>query len=42
MRQAELREPAIVVRAVRENHMADENLIRCFSEIKLALRVGVS
>ena len=42
MRQAEVREPGAVVLAVREDHVARENLIRGASQIKLALRVGVS
>ena len=42
MRQTEVREPGAVVLAVREDHVARENLIRGASQIKLALRVGVS
>ena len=42
MRQTEVREPGAVVLAVRDDHVARENLIRRASQIKLALRVGVS
>jgi hypothetical protein len=42
MRQTEVREPGAVILAAREDHVARENLIRGASQIKLALRVGVS
>ena len=40
MRQTEVREPGVPT--AREDHVARENLIRGASQIKLALRVGVS
>jgi hypothetical protein len=40
--QREVRDPGAVVLAAREDHVARENRIRGASQIKLALRVGVS